>query len=88
MNRQSLVKKNFSSEDLHQTKKARNSFTAGEREIEDHVPIIAEIDMINTHKSDGAKVKVRKAHRVKSKSFQGKRRPHEEKDTGYSCRLF
>ena len=31
MNRQSLVKKNFSSEDLHQRKNARNSFTAGER---------------------------------------------------------
>ena len=87
MNRQSLGKKNFSQEDLHRPK--TNSFTAGERKTKQCIPIIAEIDMVNMHTSDGSKGKIRKAHRIQNRaSSHGKRHQKRNNEEGFTCRLF
>ena len=49
INRQSLLKKNYSNEDLQVPQNQRNSILEQEGLHMNSEPIIAEIDMINTH---------------------------------------
>lgn len=49
INRQSLLKKNYSNEDLQVPQNERNSFSERQDLYLNSEPIIAEIDMINSH---------------------------------------
>ena len=88
ISRQSLIQKNFSSEDLNPNSSRKRSNTEERCQQPSTVPIIAEIDMVNSNLRNSEGTKHRKVYRVHNRSFSHQKRPRAPEEGKSMCNIF